>query len=123
MDQYQSSSGRCSICATTLRPDDRFCPSCGAPNPAYTAPQAPAPPPQPESYAPAPQAAPAWTPPAPPPPPKPSNRRTWYILGGIAVFFILACCCCAFLIAIASAQDSALQEQLEGTAQVLCAVA
>ena len=132
MDQNQPGSTLCAVCGTNLRATDRYCPSCGAPNPGYARtatdqpperPTAPPTSPRPPDagYSPPPPPSQTWEP-APAPPRQSGNRNTWLIIGGIALFFLIVCCCCALLVAVASSQDSALQDELEGTATFLLAV-
>lgn len=132
----------CPVCGALVNYGDRFCPSCGSPQewaeqaaPRPTEPGRPpaepdpwlvdtrptpsVPPYQPGGETGAPYSQAAWT---PPPQAERRNNRTWWILGGIFVFFILVCCCCAALVFVSASQDSALREDLEGTANLLLAL-
>ncbi len=56
-----------------------------------------------------------WISPAPPQ----GSNRTWWILGIVFLVLIVICCCCALLVFVAASQDSALRDDLEGTAVIL----
>lgn len=137
MEEERDGRQVCRVCGATIQPGDRFCPNCGSPRDASLGassaettpetetiplPTVPIPPPYSPASSDIPPPRRDWGAAAPPQQPG-SNRRTWWIIGGLFALFLIVCCCCAFLVLVVASSDSALQEDLEGTAAILGLVA